>query len=482
MLAVVPAAYAAGTSTISGKVTDKAAKPLSGVSVRVSSASLGVNLPAQTEANGDYKVSGLAPGTYIVEFGPPIESTFAPQYYNGASSSSEATAVTILTEGEEKSGINATLREGGTISGKVEGPHGEPLQGVAVGALGEFSGFATTNAAGEYTVTGLAKGSYKIEFLPAESAANLVPQYYKGASSIASATAVEVKEEEAKPAINAVLQEGGEISGTVTDAATQQPLGEVCVTATDSQSELVGFAVTAANGTYTIHGIEKGSANVEFEYCPELPGVEYITQSVTGVAVTPGHASDISIALVRSAPVNTAPPVLSGTPAVGQELSCSTGKWTGQPPLEFTYTWLRDGGVIGGAAAATYPVQPADQGHGLACQVTATNSVSHATATSNTVNVPSPTPPPPPPPAPEPSPPPPPPSSPPPSSSAPSPPPPALPTSSNNNGTTPPAPVHKPLTNSQKLAKALTACKKKPKKQRKACEAAARKLYGGKRR
>jgi hypothetical protein len=575
MLAVVPAAYAAGTSTISGKVTEKAAKSLSGVSVKVSDSSLGVTMAAQTGESGEYTVSGLPPGTYTVEFGPPIESTFAPQYYKDAFSSSEATGVTILTEGEKKSEINATLRVGGTISGKVEGPHGEPIQGAVVSALGEFSEFATTGPTGEYSVTGLAKGSYVVEFLPPESSANLVRQFYNGVGSFASATPVEVTEEEAKPNINARLQEGGEISGTVTDAATQQPLGEVCVTATNSHSEFVGFAVTAPNGTYVIHGLEQGSDNLEVEYCPVEPGVEYMTQSVSGVAITPGHASDISVALVRSAPVNTVPPVLSGTPAVGRELSCSTGTWTGRSPLEFTYTWLRDGGVIAGASAATYLVQPADQGHALACQVTATNSVSHATAASNIVKVPPPAPTvetkpassitatsatlngtvnpnggavseckfeygttiaygktapctpapgsglgaetvsapitgltpnttydfrvlaknaggttdganetlktfeeivlPPPPPPPPPSPP----SSPEPSSSppAPPPPPPSLPTSSSNSATTPPALVQKPLTNSQKLAKALTACKKKPKRERKACEAKARKLY-----
>jgi hypothetical protein len=301
VMAVAPAAHAAGTSKISGKVTDTLSNPLSGVSVTVSSASPVFSVEAHTDSSGAYMVSGLAPGTYTVEFLPPFESTFAPQYYNGVASFSEATAVTILKEGEEKSGINAKLREGGVISGKVEGPHGEPVQGVAVGALGEFFGFAITNAAGEYTVTGLAKGSYKIEFLPPETAANLVPQYYNGASSFASATPVEVKEGEKKPNINAVLQEGGEITGTVTDAATHQPLSEVCVTATPSLGGESRPALTEANGQYAVHGLEKGSYTVEFEYCPAEPGVEYITQSVTGVEVTAGHATGISAGLVRAA-------------------------------------------------------------------------------------------------------------------------------------------------------------------------------------
>ena len=51
-------------------------------------------------------------------------------------------------------------------------------------------------------------------------------------------------------------------------------------------------------------------------------------------------------------------------------------------------TWLRDGTAIAGATAATYIVQTADQGHGLACMVTATNKIASVSATSNTLAVP----------------------------------------------------------------------------------------------
>jgi hypothetical protein len=44
----------------------------------------------------------------------------------------------------------------------------------------------------------------------------------------------------------------------------------------------------------------------------------------------------------------------------------------------------------------------------------------------------------------------------------------------------PSPPQHRSLTRAQKLGKALKACKKKPKKKRKACERTARKLYGHK--
>jgi beta-glucanase (GH16 family) len=90
------------------------------------------------------------------------------------------------------------------------------------------------------------------------------------------------------------------------------------------------------------------------------------------------------------APVNTAAPVASGTPAVGQGVACSNGSWAGDPAPAFGYQWLSDGAAISGAAAPTYTVQSTDQGHGLSCLVTAVNSAGSASAQSNTLPVPAP--------------------------------------------------------------------------------------------
>jgi hypothetical protein len=87
------------------------------------------------------------------------------------------------------------------------------------------------------------------------------------------------------------------------------------------------------------------------------------------------------------APVSVSPPVVSGTPAVGQTLFCASGSWTGSPAPTFTYQWLRDGAAVTAADAATYIVQPSDLGRGLTCYVTATNSAGSAIAMSNTIQI-----------------------------------------------------------------------------------------------
>ena len=92
---------------------------------------------------------------------------------------------------------------------------------------------------------------------------------------------------------------------------------------------------------------------------------------------------------LSQAPANVTPPSISGVPAVGRSLSCSPGAWSGQPAPGFAYQWLRDGAAIAGATTTDYTVQNTDQGHGLSCEVTATNGAGSEQASSQTVRVPS---------------------------------------------------------------------------------------------
>lgn len=79
-----------------------------------------------------------------------------------------------------------------------------------------------------------------------------------------------------------------------------------------------------------------------------------------------------SSALTAPTPANTSAPTLSGTPAVGQTLTCAPGTWSGNPS-GFSYSWLRNGVPIAGQSGSTYVVQSADQGHSISCAVTAAN-------------------------------------------------------------------------------------------------------------
>jgi len=87
------------------------------------------------------------------------------------------------------------------------------------------------------------------------------------------------------------------------------------------------------------------------------------------------------------APVNTAPPTISGTATVGQTLTASDGTWLSSP-TSFAYQWLRckrDGNGCADVANGTqkaYTLVGADAGHTMRVRVTATNADGASSAQS----------------------------------------------------------------------------------------------------
>jgi hypothetical protein len=73
-------------------------------------------------------------------------------------------------------------------------------------------------------------------------------------------------------------------------------------------------------------------------------------------------------------PVNIKVPVISGSPAAGDTLSCGDGQWTNDP-TRYTVQWNRSGSPIANATGASYTVQFIDQAQTLTCTVTASNTV-----------------------------------------------------------------------------------------------------------
>ena len=93
-----------------------------------------------------------------------------------------------------------------------------------------------------------------------------------------------------------------------------------------------------------------------------------------------GASTTVTVGSAPPAPVNTALPVINGTPQVGWVLSSSTGTWTGA--TSFAYQWAGNGTPITGAAGSTYTPAASDVGHTLTVAVTATGTGGTATATS----------------------------------------------------------------------------------------------------
>jgi hypothetical protein len=99
-----------------------------------------------------------------------------------------------------------------------------------------------------------------------------------------------------------------------------------------------------------------------------------------GNAIT-GKLSEIFV------PVNTSPPVISGTGTVGQTLSSTVGNWT-YVPTSYMRQWRRGAVPIGGATGASYVLQAADSGTNITMQLIAVNAAGEsAPIVSNSIAV-----------------------------------------------------------------------------------------------
>jgi hypothetical protein len=85
-------------------------------------------------------------------------------------------------------------------------------------------------------------------------------------------------------------------------------------------------------------------------------------------------------------PINTVSPVISGSPYIGGELSCTTGTWTGTTPITYAYQWQRDGVNIG-LNENTYILVLADAGAVITCIVLASNIDGTVPDVSNGITV-----------------------------------------------------------------------------------------------
>src|SRR5438034_7123285 len=111
------------------------------------------------------------------------------------------------------------------------------------------------------------------------------------------------------------------------------------------------------------------------------------TNAVGSSSAQSAQTAAVAAATSTAAPKNTAPPTISGTAKVGQQLSADPGSWSGNP-TSFAYQWQRcDADVaicsnVVGATSRTYGVQTGDLGYRLRVRVTARNPKGSDTATS----------------------------------------------------------------------------------------------------
>ncbi len=257
---------------IAGRVTDSSTgQGLAGVTLYFVPQSGEVPFSfATTDSNGDYLSDGgtVAGTIFAAAFAPGYRSELFDDIKCADCDPTEGTPMVVAGTGIN-GGFNFALDPGGSISGTVRDANLAPLAGVEITILdstGEEVEFAITDALGNYRSGGLLTGSYYV--MTNQNPFGLIDQVWNGipcpngyCNPTQAGTLVAVTLGAITPGINFTLSAGGRITGTVTNAATGQPIFDnLFVQLHDAAGQFVGGANTDKDtGLYNMPGVPPGT-------------------------------------------------------------------------------------------------------------------------------------------------------------------------------------------------------------------------------
>lgn len=231
---------------IDGQITDKAGKPIEGVTVSASRTTP-TNSPivvAKTNAMGFYHLVGLAPGTYSLR-ASKTDVTFLPAVLNA------------VMGNQNLIGRNFTGYY--SLRGAVRDEANKPVMGVKISLSGKSSATAITNSSGEYRFDGLSPGAYIVAPSSSETARDFAPRSYDLSIANASLSGKDFKATPRRLSIEGRVSDfrgaGGvpNVSVSATAAGATQP---AAVVLSDASGNYV--LPKLAPGTYTVSATSKG--------------------------------------------------------------------------------------------------------------------------------------------------------------------------------------------------------------------------------
>ena len=216
---------------------------------------------------GQYNIGGLTAGSYRPVFVDPT-GAHASRYFPNSVDFLGATSLAVTPAGSTAANValptQSTTPGAATLSGTVrEAGTNTALGGVFVVALraSDFAnaGGAVTNAPGQYSLN-VAAGDYQLAFIDSTGGPHMEWHANQPNTGLATATSV------AAPSVTdaALDANTGSMTGTVTDDPSGTPITGAWVIAIGPTGAIVGGAVTAADGTYTITGLAPGTYRATF--------------------------------------------------------------------------------------------------------------------------------------------------------------------------------------------------------------------------
>ncbi|OGD18270.1 MAG: hypothetical protein A2W03_14105 [Candidatus Aminicenantes bacterium RBG_16_63_16] len=295
-LSGIDATYADGAA-ITGHVTDNLGNPVPGQFVRVYD-ELGNQIAfGWTDNNGDYIANGVfvENGKCKVRF-QQNQGGQALEWYNDKTSYGAADWVSIQPR-QTASAINAQLAPEGKIFGQVtDGTN--PIGNVQVIAYDTTQTLISMGS----SITG-PTGNYQIRYLPTANVrllfhantTSFASEWHNDKASFDTADSIAVTSGGTVSGVNAVLVQGGSVSGTVTDSKTGALLNGIRVELWTAANQFYQSVTANTSGFYVFSGVAAGNYKLYFNrlnrwLTPEWYNDKADFASADTITVTAGQA------------------------------------------------------------------------------------------------------------------------------------------------------------------------------------------------
>jgi protocatechuate 3,4-dioxygenase beta subunit len=283
-----------------------------------------------TDDNGAFSIDSLLRGPYIAFV---AAAGYPTVFYNNESNLLLAQVIPLAGD---TSGINFTIAVYPQVPlGGIKGTVTDSINGTGLAAriiayrdVWDYTDtlkanvppvyFADTDSSGSYEIDGIPPGHYKTLALPLGSYA---PAFYSLGGSTEkwkNATAIEVTGNSVTgiainpPSIPPSASGYTAIGGKVLSGATHEGVGGVLVYAVDSTGDVVGYAITGNDGSFTILGLAPGMFSVSADVMGFTAGSSQSTSpgysadgtaapSSVNLSVTPAATTSVHETAVRPA-------------------------------------------------------------------------------------------------------------------------------------------------------------------------------------
>lgn len=282
------------SNVLVGRVVDEEGDPVAGSVVQVFHASWGFEQSVATDADGVYRIGAERTGSYRLQFRPPNGSDLAMEWYDDVAGFADAEPFSLPTGGAGVRVPDVDLRPTGSVSGRVTGPDGAPLEDIWVAAFTASGdqvgteGTVDTDADGRYRIDGLKAGAVRLRF--EDRFGGYVTEFYADAATREEATPVTVTDAQVTTGIDATLAvrvlatDGAAVTGRALNRSGA-PIPGVYVTAWVRDGDgwdPIDSDSTDRFGRYVLDDVEEDTAEseatvvrVQFERTSIYEGLDY---------------------------------------------------------------------------------------------------------------------------------------------------------------------------------------------------------------